>query len=886
MSSNNHHLPDNDQLETQDWLDALDSVLRFEGAERAQFLVSKLLQKLAQPGIGLNAPYINTIPAKQESDIPIDLDMMQRLAALIRWNAVTMVLNAAKLEPDIGGHLATYAAAATLYEIGFNYFFRGKTDSFPGDILYIQGHSAPGIYARAYLEGRFSEEQIRYFRKEVGGKGISSYPHPWLMPNFWQFTTVSMGLGAIQAIYQAQMLRYLENRNLIPKTDRKIWVFCGDGEMDEPESVGAISLAARERLNNLILIVSCNLQRLDGPVRGNHKVVKELESLFTGAGWNVIKVLWGSAWDELLADDADGWLKKRMDECLDGEYQNFAIKDGAYFREHFFGKYPQLKEMVADWSDEELGRLAISDGGHDPKKVYAAYAAAMQESNRPTIILAKTIKGYGIKATQGWNTAHQHKKAEIEDLKYFRQFFNIPVTDQQLEQKALAHPGNNSEEIKYLQTRRQALGSYLPLRQPSRQKLAIPPLEAFSHLLESTNEREISTTMAFVRFLSILLKDKTIGKQIVPIVPDESRTFGMEGMFRQLGIYSPLGQLYEPVDKEQVMYYREAKDGQYLEHGITEAGAMSSWIAAASAYSYTDLPLIPFYVFYSMFGFQRIGDSAWAAGDMRCRGFLMGGTAGRTTLAGEGLQHNDGHSHILSSVVPNCKNYDPTFSYELAVIIHDGLKRMYENLEDVYYYITIMNENYVHPAMPKGVEEGIIKGMYLFKQTLPDAKLRVQLMGSGTILREVIAAADLLAENHGIGADVWSVTSFTELRRDGMEADRYNRQHPQEKAKISYVTQCLQNKTGPVIAATDYIRLFADQIRAYVPQTYHVLGTDGFGRSDGRKKLRYFFEVNADYIAYTALKALADEEKISIADVQNAMEKYHIDSNKPDPWKV
>lgn len=884
MSTNNNK-QDLDTLGTQEWLDALDSVIRFEGSERASFLVSKLLEKLSQPGIGLNAPYINTIPPQAEQPLPHDHDMFQRTAAILRWNAVIMVLNAAKLDPDLGGHLATYASSALLYEIGLNYFFRGKTAQFPGDLIYIQGHSTPGIYARAYLEGRLTEAQIKNFRQEVAGKGISSYPHPWLMPDFWQFTTVSMGLGPIQAIYQAHALKYLYNRGL--GTDQqKVWAFCGDGEMDEPESTGAITLAAREGLNNLIFVINCNLQRLDGPVRGNGKIIKELESLFTGAGWNVIKVIWGSEWDELIADDVDGLLRKRMDECLDGEYQNFSLKGGAYFREHFFGKYPALKERVADWSDERLAKLAIADGGHDPQKLYAAYAAAMQEKNRPTIILAKTIKGYGLRAAHGLNVAHQQKKATVEDLKLFRDFFKIPVTDQQVEQIAFIHPGKDSEEIKYLQQRRQELGGYIPQRIPGKEKLTIPPLEAFKAQLESTGEREISTTMAFVRILTTLLKDKNIGKRVVPIVPDESRTFGMEGLFRQIGIYSPQGQLYVPVDKEQVMYYREAKDGQYLEMGITEAGGMSMWMALATAYAYSNFALIPFYIFYSMFGFQRVGDSAWAAGDMRCRGFLMGGTAGRTTLAGEGLQHDDGQSHIYSSVIPNCRSYDPTFSYELAVIIHEGLVRMYQNLEDVFYYITIMNENYVHPAMPPGVEQGIIKGMYLFKQTLPNAKQRVHLLGSGTILREVIAAADLLAENHGIGADIWSVTSFTELRRDALDVERYNRNHPKEKAKISYVTQCLQKMSAPVIAATDYIRLFADQIRAYVPYAYHVLGTDGYGRSDGREKLRYFFEVNANYIAYTALKALADEGKLSEAEITKAIQKYQIDPNKPDPWKV
>lgn len=884
---NNNKLPDIDPRETQDWLDSLQSVIRFEGAERAQFLVSQLLNSLSQPGIGLNAPYTNTVSLTQQQPFPIqDLEAYKRLDAILRWNAVMMVIRAGKIDPDLGGHLASYASSATLYEIGFNYFFRGRTKNFLGDLLYIQGHSATGIYARAFLEGRLSAEQIINFRQEIDGNGISSYPHTWLMPDFWQFPTVSMGLGALQAIYQAQMLRYLENRGFIPPSDRKIWVFCGDGEMDEPESLGAIGLAARENLNNLIFVINCNLQRLDGPVRGNGKIIKELEAHFIGAGWNVIKILWGSAWDELLADDVTGILRQRMDECLDGEYQSYSVKDGAYFRENFFGKYPELLEMVKDKSDEELAILACSDGGHDPQKVYAAYAAAMQEQDKPTVILAKTIKGYGLRIAQGLNVAHQTKKATDDDLKHFRDFFAIPVTDQEVEQHAFLQPSKDTSEMQYLQGCRQALGGYLPARSYDEKKLTIPALNAFSHQLESSGEREISTTMVFVRILSVLLKDPNLSKLIVPIVPDESRTFGMEGLFRQIGIFAPEGQLYEPVDKAQVMYYREAKDGQYLEQGITEAGAMASWMAAASSYSTNSVPLIPFYIFYSMFGFQRIADLAWAAGDLRCRGFLLGATSGRTTLAGEGLQHDDGHSHIMSSLVPNCKSYDPTFSYELAVIIHDGLKRMYVNHEDVYYYITVMNENYLQPAMPAGVEQGIVKGMYLFKSTLPAAKVRVQLLGSGAILREVIHAAELLEQQYNIGADIWSVTSFTELRKEALSVERYNRLHPHEKTKVSYVTECLQKQSGPVIAATDYVRLFADQIRAYIPQAYHVLGTDGFGRSDNRSKLRQFFEVNGNFIVYTVLKALADEGKFNKEELMRVMQQHHIDPDQPDPWTV
>lgn len=885
--SNNNKIPDINPIETQEWLDALEDLISFEGSERAQFIVSELLNKLSRPGIGLNQAYINTISVAEEEKLPIaDFEMQQRLESIMRWNAVMLVLKAAKIEPELGGHLATYLSSATLYEIGFNYFFRGKTENFDGDCIFVQGHASTGIYARAFLEGRITEDQMKHFRQEVKSKGLSSYPHPWLMPEFWQFPTVSMGLGAIQAIYLAQLLLYLRNRKLKKTEDRKIWVFCGDGEMDEPESLGAIQIASRNKLNNLIFVINCNLQRLDGPVYGNGKIIKELESIFTGAGWNVIKVLWGSAWDPLLADDVDGLLRKRMDEVIDGEYQNYSIRGGAYFREHFFGKYPELKERVAHMSDDELADLAISDGGHDPRKVYAAYAAAMQEKDRPTVILAKTIKGYGLPGAQGLNIAHQQKKAGVEDLKDFRQFFSIPVTDKQIDGFEFFHPGEKSDVINYLQQHRKEMGSYLPARHVSKQSLAIPPLDTFSQLLESSGDRDISTTMAFVRILNILLRDKNIGQLIVPIVPDESRTFGMEGMFRQIGIFSSEGQLYEPVDKSQVMYYREAKDGQYLEQGITEAGAMSSWIAAASSYSTNLYPLIPFYIFYSMFGFQRTLDLAWAAGDMRCRGFLLGATSGRTTLAGEGLQHDDGQSHIFSSVVPNCKSYDPTFSYELAVIIHDGLKRMYVDQEDVYYYITIMNENYRQPAMPKGVEEGIVKGMYLYKRTLPDAKIRVQLVGSGAIFREVLQAAILLEENHGIGTDIWSVTSFTELRKDALSVERYNLLHPEDTPKIPYVTECLQNGPSPVIAATDYIRAFADQIRAYVPHPYYVLGTDGFGRSDTRINLRRFFEVCSEHIAYTTIKALVDEGQLKKSDATKALQKYEINIEKPDPWKV
>lgn len=880
---------DIDPVETREWLDALKSVVSFTGKNRAEFLLQQLLTKANQEGVsvptGITTPYINTIAPEQETKMPDYGDIGRRLSAIIRWNAKVMVLHAGKENPELGGHLASYASAGQIYEIGFNYFFRGRNEQQMGDLLYIQGHSAPGIYARAFLEGRLTEEQLKNFRQEVDGKGIASYPHPWLMPDFWQFPTVSMGLGPLQAIYQARLFKYLENRGLANTSGRKIWVFCGDGEMDEVDSVGALTVASREKLDNLIFVINCNLQRLDGPVRGNGKIIQELEGVFRGAGWNVIKVIFSSAWDPLFAKDKSGLLLKRLQECVDGEFQNFEAKDGAYIREKFFGKYPELKQLVADMSDDQLKKL--TSGGHDRQKLYAAYSAAIKHEGQPTVLLIKTVKGYGMgTAGEALNITHQQKKMSVEELKAFRDRFKIPVNDKQIEKLDFYHPGNDSPEIKFLHERRQALGGYLPKRYADSEKLVVPPLTAFSPVLESTGDREISTTMAFVRFLTILLKDNNVGKRVVPIVPDECRTFGMEGLFRQIGIYSPVGQLYEPVDKDQLMYYREAKDGQLLEEGITEAGAFASWMAAANSYSTTGVPLIPFFIFYSMFGFQRVGDLAWAAGDMRCRGFLLGGTAGRTTLAGEGLQHDDGHSHIISSVVPNCRSYDPTFSYELAVILQHGMQRMYVDQVDEYYYITVMNENYTHPAMPEGAEAGIIKGMYLFSETLPQANVRLQLLGSGTILREVIAAADILAKQFNIGADVWSVTSFTELRRDGLAIERYNRIHPQEKPKQSYVTECLQSRSGPVVAATDYIKLFADQIRAYVPHQYHVLGTDGFGRSDTRHKLRYFFEVDANYIAYTALKALADEGKFPVANLTKAMQQLGIDPNKPDPVTV
>lgn len=878
---------DVDPIETQEWLDAIRSVIEREGSERAKFLLQEILDHARKQGAevpyGLNTPYLNTIPVAQESPYPGDLNIERRLASLIRWNAVAMVLRAGKKAPELGGHIATFASAATLYEVAFNHFFHAATKEKPGDLVYVQGHSAPGVYARAFLEGRLSEQQLQNFRQEVEADGLSSYPHPWLMPDFWQFATVSMGLGPMQGIYQARFLKYLQNRELSETAKRKVWVFCGDGEMDEPESLGAISLAGREKLDNLIFVINCNLQRLDGPVRGNGKIIQELESVFRGAGWNVIKVIWGDRWDPLLAKDNKGMLVKRMEECVDGEYQNFKARDGAYVREHFFNKYPELKEMVASMSDEEIWHL--NRGGHDSRKVYAAYAAAVKHQGQPTVILAKTIKGFGMGAAgEGLNITHQQKKMTADDLKHFRDRFDIPISNEKIADAPFYRPAEDSEEIKYLLARRKELGGFLPSRIVATEKLAIPNLDAFAPLLKATGERHISTTMAFVRFLNVLVKDKNLGPRIVPIVPDESRTFGMEGMFRQLGIYSPVGQLYKPIDSEQMMPYHESKNGQILQEGINEAGAMCSWIAAGTSYANNNLPMIPFYIFYSMFGFQRIGDLAWAAGDMQAKGFLLGATAGRTTLAGEGLQHQDGHSHILASTIPNCRAYDPTYSYELAVIMQDGLKRMYgDKPEGVFYYITVMNENYEHPEMPKDAEEGIIKGMYLFREADKKAKVKVQLLGAGTIFTEVLAAAEILEQEYGVSSDIWSVTSFNELRREAMAIERENLLGQNKKAKTPYVSQCLNDRTGPIIAATDYMRLYADQIRPYLNKQFVVLGTDGFGRSDTRKQLRHFFEVDAKHIVYTTLKTLVTNGEIPETKLKEAIKKLAINLDKPNP---
>jgi pyruvate dehydrogenase E1 component len=884
-------LQDIDPQETREWVDSLDSVLEFEGPERAHFILESLVDKARRSGAYLpyhpNTAYLNTIPPHLEDRSHGDQEMEARLRSFVRWNAVAMVLRAGRKDLELGGHIASFASAATLYDVGFNHFWHGPGPDHGGDLLYIQGHSSPGVYARAFLEGRLTEAQLDMFRQEVDGKGIPSYPHPWLMPDFWQFPTVSMGLGPIQAIYQARFLHYLDDRNLASTRNRKVWAFMGDGEMDEPESLGAISLASRENLDNLIFVINCNLQRLDGPVRGNGKIIQELEADFRGAGWNVIKVIWGSYWDPLIAHDNDGLLLKRMEEAVDGEYQKFKSRDGAYVREHFFGKYPELRARVAKMSDEDIWRL--NRGGHDPHKIYAAYSAAIRHKGQPTVILAKTVKGYGMGAVgEGKNIAHQQKKMPIEALRQFRDRFNIPIPDEKLGDIPYFKPADSSPEMKYLKETRAKLGGPLPQRRrQTSKKLAAPKLEAFKAITDPTAEgREISTTMAFVRMLTALVKDKGVGKNIVPIVPDESRTFGMEGLFRQLGIYSQLGQLYEPEDSDQLMFYKEDKSGQILQEGINEAGATCSWIAAATSYSTNDVPMIPFYIFYSMFGLQRCGDLAWASGDMRARGFLLGGTAGRTTLNGEGLQHEDGHSHVLASVIPNCRSYDPTFAHEVAVIVQDGLRRMVEDQEDVFYYITLMNENYPHPGLAEGTREGILRGMYRLSEGAAGKGPRVQLMGCGTILREVMAAAELLKKDWDVSADVWSCPSFNELRRDGLEAARWNLLHPTEKPRASYVEQCLAPTKGPIVASTDYVRAFADQVREFVPRRYKVLGTDGFGRSDSRDNLRRFFEVNRFFVVVAALKALAEDGEVPAARAAEAIKKYGIDVEKPAPWTV
>jgi pyruvate dehydrogenase E1 component len=877
--------PDMDPVETQEWLDALTAVINEEGPERAHFLIEQLIDLNRRSGGHLpyqaTTAYLNTIPVGEEKRSPGNNDLEWRIRAIIRWNAMAMVVRANRRPGALGGHIASFASAATIYDVGFNHFFRGAEHPSGGDLMYVQGHSAPGFYARAFLEGRINEDQLDNFRREVDGEGLSSYPHPWLMPDFWQFATVSMGLGPIQAIYQARFMKYLQNRGLIEKTEKKVYCFLGDGETDEPESLGAISLAGREKLDNLVFVINCNLQRLDGPVRGNGKIIQELEGVFRGAGWNVIKVIWGSYWDKLLAKDKDGLLRKRMEEAVDGDYQNYKSKDGAYVREHFFGKYPELKEMVSNMTDDDIWRL--NRGGHDPHKMYAAYAAANESDGLPTVILAKTVKGYGMgHAGQAANTTHQQKKMDTDAIRHFRDKFRVPIKDEQLEEVPYYKPAEDSEELKYLQQRREELGGYLPRRVVNDNALEVPELSAFESITKGTGDREISTTMAFVRTLSLLLRDKNIKQRIVPILCDEGRTFGMEGMFRQLGIYSHQGQVYEPEDSDQLMFYKESADGQILQEGITEAGAMSSWIAAATSYANYNIPMIPFYIYYSMFGHQRIGDLCWAAGDMRAKGFLLGGTAGRTTLNGEGLQHQDGHSHLIASTVPNCVSYDPTYAHEVAVIIQHGLKRMYADNEDVYFYLTLMNENYPHPEMAKGQEDGIIKGMYQLKDG-GKGKIKAQLIGSGTILREVEAAADMLADDFKVKCDIWSATSLTELKREGQSVDRHNRLHADKKAKVSYVEQCLTDTQGPVIAATDYTHDFAEQIRPWVPGSYTTLGTDGFGRSDTREQLRRFFEVDRYHIAYTTVVELVRAGDLPKTAIGKAKKAYNIDDAAADP---
>ena len=886
---------DPDSLETSEWLEALEAVIEREGPDRAHFLLERLTERARRLGAYIpysaNTAYVNTIPPHLEVHSPGDPGMEERLRSYIRWNAMAMVVRANRGDGDLGGHIASYASVGTLMEVGFNHFWRAPGPDHGGDLVYFQGHSSPGVYARAFLEGRISEEQLENFRREVGGRGISSYPHPKLMPDFWQFPTVSMGLGPIQAIYQARFLKYLHARGIADTANRKVWAFCGDGEMDEPESLGAIGMAAREQLDNLIFVVNCNLQRLDGPVRGNGKIVQELEGEFRGSGWNVIKLLWGSYWDPLLARDKEGLLLRVMEDTVDGEYQNYKANDGAFVRKHFFGKHPRLLEMVSRMTDDDIWRL--NRGGHDPHKIYAAFSAAVAHTGQPTVILAKTVKGYGMgKVGQAKNPTHQVKKLDTETVREFRDRFRIPVADERLDELPYYRPAEDSPEMRYLHERRRALGGYLPQRRRrADETLPVPALEAFQAILEPTAAgREISTTQAFVRFLTQLIREKEIGPRVVPIIPDEARTFGMEGMFRQLGIFALHGQLYEPVDKDQVMYYREDKKGQILEEGINEAGAMSSWIAAATSYSTNNRMTLPFYIFYSMFGFQRIGDLAWAAGDMQSRGFLLGATSGRTTLNGEGLQHQDGHSHLFSANIPNCVSYDPCFAHEVAVILQKGVERMVAQQENVWYYVTLLNENYPHPGIAKGQAEGILQGIYRLREgpagsgkgtSIP----RVQLLGSGSILREVIAAAEILERDFGVAADVWSATSFTELRRDGVDCERWNMLHPSDKPRKAYVTRELEKSAGPIIAATDYVRAFAEQIRPYLPhgRAYTVLGTDGFGRSDTREALRGFFEVDRHYVTVAALKSLADEGAIKAAKVTEAIKRFGIDPEKPNP---
>nr|WP_273502968.1 pyruvate dehydrogenase (acetyl-transferring), homodimeric type [Paracoccus sphaerophysae] len=878
---------DIDPVESQEWQDAIADVIERDGANRAHFLLDKAVQQARAAGANLpfsaTTPYQNTIPVDDQHEFPGDLEMEWRIRTINRWNAMATVVRRNKESSEYGGHIASYASSAVMYDVGLNHFWRAQSEIHGGDLVFFQGHVIPGIYARSFMEGRITEEQLLNFRSEVGGGGLSSYPHPWLMPDYWQFPTVSMGLGPLMAIYQARFMKYMHNRGLIDMADRKVWCFLGDGEMDEPESRGAIDLASREKLDNLIFVINCNLQRLDGPVRGNGKIVQELEGDFRGAGWNVIKLLWGKGWDQLLERDTTGRLRQLMDETVDGDYQTFKSKDGAYIRKHFFGKYPETAALVEDWTDDQI--WALSRGGHDPEKVYTAFRKAIETKNQPTCLLIKTIKGYGMgSAGEGQNITHQQKKMAEEQLRAFRDRFRIPVSDEDLPKAPFV--ALNTAQKAYLADRRKALGGDFPKRNSQAPKLEIPPLEAFQAQLTGTGEREISTTMAFVRILTTLIRDKNLGKHVVPIVPDESRTFGMEGLFRSIGIYNPEGQLYTPEDREQMSYYRESVDGQVLQEGINEAGAMADWIAAATSYSNHGVPMIPFFIYYSMFGFQRVGDLAWAAGDSRARGFMLGGTAGRTTLNGEGLQHEDGHSHILAGTIPNCITYDPTFQHEVAVIVHHGLTRMFQDQEDVYFYLTLMNENYSHPDMPDGVEDGIIRGLYRFREAAQPAERHVNLMGSGTILVQAIKAADMLEADFGVTADIWSATSFNELARDGQDAARWNRLNPLEAPRVPYVTQALSGAKGPFIAATDYMKNYAEQIRAFVPGRYTVLGTDGFGRSDSRVNLRRFFEVDANHIAAAAMVDLFREGAIDEATLRDALSRYDIDGDKPNPRLV
>ena len=886
---------DVDSQETREWMDALSAVIAAEGPDRAHFLLEQLLEHARQSSIDMpfsaTTGYVNTIEPDQETRSPGNLEIEERLRAYMRWNAMAMVVKANRLNPadggDLGGHIGSFASLASLFGAGFNHFWHAESENHGGDCLYIQGHVSPGVYARAYLEGRLTEEQLLNFRQEVGGKGLSSYPHPKLMPNFWQFPTVSMGLGPLMAIYQARFLKYLHARGIANTENRKVWVFCGDGEMDEVESMGAIGLAAREKLDNLVFVINCNLQRLDGPVRGNGKIIQELEGEFRGSGWNVIKLIWGSNWDPLLARDKDGILKKIMMDTLDGDYQAMKANDGAYVRKHFFGQHPKALEMVAHMTDEEV--FDLRRGGHDSKKVYAAFDSAVKHKDQPTVLLIKTVKGFGMgKIGEGKNNVHQTKKLSDEDIKAFRDRFNIPITDSQLPDLPFYKPADDTPEMKYLHERRKALGGYLPHRRvKADESFTVPALETFKSVIEPTAEgREISTTQAYVRFLTQLLRDQAIGPRVVPILVDEARTFGMEGLFRQIGIYNPDGQKYTPVDKDQVMYYKEDKKGQILQEGINEAGGMSSWIAAATSYSTNNRIMIPFYVYYSMFGFQRIGDLAWAAGDMQARGFLLGGTSGRTTLNGEGLQHEDGHSHIMANTIPNCVSYDPTFAHEVGVILHHGLKRMVEKQDNVYYYITLLNENYAMPGLKQGTEEQIIKGMYLLQQgAVLSSGLKVNLLGSGTILRESMFAKELLEKEWGVSANVWSCPSFNELTRDGQDCERHNMLHPTGAQKVPFVTSQLAGHPGAVVASTDYMKAYADQIRPFIPtgSVYKVLGTDGYGRSDFRSELRKHFEVNRHYIVVAALKALSEEGKMPATKVAEAIKKYNIDADKVNP---